>query len=144
MPYIDANNYRITPVKMTILAVLSALVALAGAASTVWAMIQTHVTVHSQADRMNTLEERLQRMQGKQAAEQRWTRDEIRDAVDQYVQTLDLQPGGASMEDLLPMLMQMQMGSGSQAPGPQGTGGDSAPSDVEIARTLAGSGGNNG
>lgn len=128
---------------MTILIVLCATVALAGAITTVYAMVQTHVTLASQRDRVCTLEEKLQRLTGKIAANDRWSRDEIRDAVDQYLQTLDLEPSsGMGEETLLQMLMGMQqMGGTAPAPAPEETPGDGAPSDVEIAKMLAGKGG---
>lgn len=96
---------------------------------------------------MEVVEEKIQRTAGKVAAQDRWSRDEIRDAVDAYLQTLDLESGGGGAdENLLAMLMQMGMftgGPSAASTGPDGTGGDGSPSDVEIARKLAGRGGLN-
>lgn len=126
------------------LAGLFAAIACAACFGAFWVTYQVQITRHTSENRIQKVEDQIQSLRGKLSASDRWTRDEVRDAVDAYLQTLDLQPAGGGMEDLLPMLLQMQMGgpqAGREAPG---TGEQPATSDVEIARTLAGSGGANG
>lgn len=109
-----------------------------------WVTYQVQVTRHTAENRMQKVEDQIQSLRGKLSSNDRWSRDEIRDAVDAYLQTIDLQPGGSSMEDLLPMLLQMQMGQATAPGPPSGTDGDAPRSDTEIARQLSGQGGING
>jgi len=125
------------------LAGLFATLACAACFGAFWVTYNIQIAWYSREDRIQTVEDNIQSLRGKLSASDRWSRDEIRDAVDTYLQQMDLEPGGGGMEDFLPMLMQMQM---SQAPatGEQsGTPGDGAASDVDIARFLSGKGGVN-
>jgi len=60
--------------------------------------------------RLEIQDEKLSSLQSKQAAESRWSRDEIRDAVDTYLQTIDFEPREGMDSDMMQALLPMMLG----------------------------------
>lgn len=124
--------------------VLGAALSLLSAFASVGGAIWVYIHLAKLSSRTENVEQKLSSLQSKLASQDRWSRDEIRDSVDNYLQNLDLEGGsgmdGDLMQMMLPALMQ-GMGSG-QAPG-----NAEQPGPVEQPTqplNVLGSGGQNG
>lgn len=116
---------------------VAAFLALAAAATCIYSSARVLFHLYRWHDRIETLEQRVQSLQGKVAADSRWSRDEIRSQVDEYVQQLGLEPADASGGDLMQAMMQMMMMQQQQ---PTGGDGEGVP-EQQVDLGLAGRGG---
>jgi hypothetical protein len=106
--------------------VLGAALSLLSAFASVGGALWVYIHLAKLSSRTENVEQKLSSLQSKLASQDRWSRDEIRDSVDNYLQNLDLETGsgmdGDLMQMMLPALMQ-GMGSGpaqgnAEQPGP--------------------------
>jgi hypothetical protein len=127
---------------MTLFTLISALIGFISACIGVYVASRAWIEYYRVHNRLETVEERIQSLHGKLHRDKRTTRDEIRDAVDQYLGTLDLESAGSMDGDMLQMMMAQMMG-GAMGPAqadaePQG---DAARETDSPLPTLMGSGG---
>lgn len=105
--------------------IIFTIINLAAAGATLFIAAKVFLQVHTHDDRLSSIEHRCQSLQGKIGAVERWGRDEIRDAVDIYLETSGANDRkGSDMESLLQMAMLM---SGNR-PQPAEPEGDAEPS----------------
>lgn len=109
-----------------------------------WVAFQALTQYYRINNRVESVEEKLESALGKMHRNKGITRDTIRDQVDTYLGTLDLESGSGMDSDVMQMMlpMMMQGATGAQAP--------SEPSPEEARErainngTFLGSGGNDG
>jgi hypothetical protein len=115
------------------------------AACSAWVAFRALTEYFRINNRVESVEDKLESALGKMHREKGITRDTIRDQVDTYLGTLDLQTSGGGMDsEIMQMMMAQMMGGGMAVPGA------SEPSeDEQRERTInngqfLGSGGDNG
>jgi len=97
--------------------------------------------VYQWRDRVDSIDGRIQKLQGALGNAVRSERDEIRDAVDTYLASMDIKAGGGGdmMEQLLPVLMSSMFGGAGPGPGDSRAPGDEEDSMPSVG--MLGSGG---
>ena len=130
---------------MTLFTVVSAGIAFISATIGMYVASRAWVEYYRVHNRVETVEDRIQSLHGKVHREKRTTRDEIRDAVDQYLATLDFETGGGAamgdemMQMMLAQGMQGMLGSAAAEPAPED---DRSGDDHSL--NILGQGGKNG
>jgi len=110
-----------------------------------WVAFQALTEYFRINNRVESVEDKLESALGKMHRERGITRDTIRDQVDTYLGTLDLEQSGGGMDsEIMQMMMAQMMGGGMGQPAaPEPSGEEKRERTINNGQFL-GSGGDNG
>lgn len=109
-----------------------------------WVAFQALTQYYRINNRVESVEDKLESALGKMHREKGITRDTIRDQVDTYLGTLDLQSGGGMDSEVMQMMLPMMMQGATGAQAPSEPSPDEARETAVNNGTFLGSGGDNG
>jgi len=109
-----------------------------------WVAFQALTQYYRINNRVESVEDKLESALGKMHREKGITRDTIRDAVDTYLGTLDLQTSGGGMDSEIMQMMMAQMMGGAMGGQAQSEPAGAESRESNSTNNLLGSGGDNG
>jgi TolA-binding protein len=109
-----------------------------------WVAFQALTQYYRINNRVESVEDKLESALGKMHRNKGITRDTIRDQVDTYLGTLDLQSGGGMDGEIMQMMMAQMMGGAMGGEAPSEPSPEEARETAINNGTFLGSGGNDG